>query len=203
MGFYRKREDMMGCIREKKNPETEREAGSMTLETAIVLPIFIFIFLFIFSLFWVISAQNQITHAFVQSSKSLSQDSYLTENITSIGESDTSFWSGLDDMLYDIIRLFNDEHFSSNSDWYETYVNAQEIAKDRFVGYLTGGDEDAADEKLKHLGVEDGLDGITFTLEIEDEMITVTISYELEYVFDFFGVGKIPMEQSITTRLWM
>lgn len=177
--------------------------GTMTLEMAIVLPIFIFIFLFIFSLFWTVSAQNQITHALVQSSKSMSLDSYLTESYTSAYKSDTSFWSGVGDMLTDLMRLTTDDSFTSYTDWYESSTGSSSVAKDRFVGYLTGGDEDAADDKLRHLGVVGGLDGITFTMEIDDELMTVTISYELEYVFDFFGIGKIPMEQSITTRLWM
>ena len=59
----------------------ENQRGSVTLETSIVLPIFIFLFLFIYGLFSVIAAQNQMTHALVQSTKSLSLDSYLTENV--------------------------------------------------------------------------------------------------------------------------
>lgn len=181
----------------------EKQRGSVTLETSIVLPIFIFIFLFIYGLFSVISAQNQITHALVQSTKSLSLDSYLTENVDSAAETGTAFWSGLSDAVLDIVRLKNNEYFSSRRDWYMSENGNPDIAKARFVGYLTGGDVDAAKDKLKELGIVDGLDGITFETKVEDEILTVTIKYEIQYWFDCFGMGKIPMEQTIKSRLWM
>ncbi len=181
----------------------ENQRGSVTLETSIVLPIFIFLFLFIYGLFSVIAAQNQMTHALVQSTKSLSLDSYLTENVESAGEAGTKFWGGLSDMVLDIVRLNNNEYFSSQTDWYKSEDGNPDIAEKRFVGYLTGGDESAADEKLKDMGIVNGLDGVTFTTKVEGELLTVTIKYEIQYWFDFFGMGKIPMEQTIKSRLWM
>lgn len=181
----------------------EKQRGSVTLETSIVLPIFIFLFLFIYGLFSVIATQNQMTHALVQSTKSLSLDSYLTENLDSAAEEGTKFWGGLSDMVLDIVRLNNNEYYSSQTDWYKSEDGNPDIAKKRFIGYLTGGDEDAAKEKLKNMGIVDGLDGVTFTTKVEGEILTVTIKYEIQYWFDFFGMGKIPMEQTIKSRLWM
>ena len=181
----------------------EKQRGSVTLETSIVLPIFIFLFLFIYGLFSVIAAQNQMTHALVQSTKSMSLDSYLTENVESAGEAGTKFWGGLSDMVLDIVRLNNNEYFSSQTDWYKSEDGNPDIAKQRFIGYLTGGDEDEAEEKLKDMGIVDGLNGVTFTTKVEGEILTVTIKYEIQYWFDFFGMGKIPMEQTIKSRLWM
>lgn len=180
-----------------------RQKGSVTLETSIVLPIFLFMFLFIYGLFSVISAHNQMTHTLIQSSKSLSLDSYLTENVESAAEAGTDFWSGLSDMVLDIVRINNDPYFSSRTDWYQSENGNPDIAKGRFVGYLTGGDEDEADEKLKDMGIVNGLDGITFETKVDGEVLTVTIKYEIQYWFDFFDMGKIPMEQTITTHLWM
>ena len=183
--------------------KNEKQRGSVTLETSIVLPIFIFLFLFIYGLFSVIAAQNQMTHALVQSTKSMSLDSYLMENVESAGEAGTKFWGGLSDMVLDIVRLNNNEYFTSQTDWYTSEDGNPDIAKKRFVGYLTGGDEDAAEKKLKDMGIVDGLDGVTFTTKVEGEILTVTIKYEIQYWFDFFGMGKIPMEQTIKSRLWM
>ena len=179
------------------------QSGSVTLETSIVLPIFIFIFLFIYGLFSVIGAQNQMTHVLVQTTKSMSLDSYLMENVESAGEAGTKFWGGLSDMVLDIVRLNKNEYFTSQTDWYTSEDGNPDIAKKRFVGYLTGGDEDAAEKKLKDMGIVDGLDGVTFTTKVEGEILTVTIKYEIQYWFDFFGMGKIPMEQTIKSRLWM
>ena len=182
--------------------DNKKQRGSTTLETSIVLPIFILIFLFIFGLFAIVSTQNQMTHALVQSTKSMSLDSYLTENVDSAAEKGTKFWGGLSDMVMDIVRLSNDEHYTSSEDWYKTGEGAS-IARKRFVGYLTGGDEKAAKEKLKNLGVVNGLDGVTFEVKVEGTELMVTMKYEIQYWFDFFGAGKIPMEQTIKSRLWM
>ncbi|MGE9976330.1 TadE/TadG family type IV pilus assembly protein [Coprococcus catus] len=180
----------------------DKQRGSTTLETSIVLPIFIFIFLFIFGLFSIVSAQNQMTHALIQSTKSMSLDSYITESVDSAAEAGTKFWGGLSDAVMDIVRIGNDEHFTSSTDWYKTNKGA-DIAKKRFVGYMSGGDEDAAKEKLKNLGIVNGLDGVNFEVQVEGEELTVTMKYEIQYWFDFFGTGRIPMEQTVKSRLWM
>ena len=180
----------------------ESQKGSVTLETSIVLPIFIVIILFVYGLFSIVSAQNQVSHALIQSSKSLSLDSYLTENVESAAEAGTSFWGGLSNMVEDLARMSNDQHFSSMTDWYSTTSAGANVAKDRFVGYLSGGDESAANEKLENMGVVNGLSGITFETNVAGEELTITIKYQLQYWFDAFDLGKIPMEQTITTRLW-
>ena len=78
-----------------------KEEGSITLETALVLPIFFFMFLFIYGLFSVYSSQNRMTHALIQSAKSLSLDSYMAENVESAAERGTAFWGGFGDMVID------------------------------------------------------------------------------------------------------
>ena len=175
--------------------------GAIILETSIVVPLFMLVILFIYGLFAVVSAQNQMTHALIQSSKSLSLDPYLTEHVDSASEADT-FWSSLGSMVLDFARLSNDSHFSSSDDWYKKDGD-DSLAKNRFVGYLTGGDEAAADKKLEDLGIVNGLDGVTFDMEISGEDMTITMKYEIQFWFDAFGMGKIPMEQTITSRLWM
>lgn len=174
--------------------------GMVILETSIVLPLFMLIILFIYGLFSVTSAQNQMTHALIQSSKSLSLDPYLTEHIDSASEADT-FWSSLGSMVLDFARLSNDKHFSASDDWYKGTGDST-LAKDRFVGFLTGGDETVADEKLKNLGIVNGLNGVTFDMTISGEDMKITMKYEIQFWFDAFDLGKIPMEQSITTKLW-
>ncbi len=181
----------------------ERQRGSVTLETSIVLPIFMFVFFFICGLFSVVGAQNQMTHALVQLTKSMSLDSYLTENVESAAEAGTKFWGGLSDAVLDIVRLDNDRYFSSATDWYKSEGGNPAIAKERLIGYLAGGDKDAAEKKLKDMGIVDGLNGVTFETKVEGEILTITVRYQIQYWFDFFGMGKIPMEQTIKSRLWM
>lgn len=189
------------------------QQGSLTLETAIVLPIFIFIVLFIFSLFGVISAHNQISHAFIQAAKSLSLDPYIYQESNLLGEDATKFWGGLSDMAIDIVRIGYDPYFMSSSDWSENGRSEdaaddalpvdESTAKMRFVGYLTGGDEAAAEEKLDNLGVVNGLDGVSFTLSVDgDDMMTIRISYSIELVFDFWNSGEMQVDQELKVKLW-
>ena len=58
---------------EKKNDEQ----GSVTLEAAIILPIFCALFMALNGFFFTFNAQNQISHALIQSASSLGLDPYL------------------------------------------------------------------------------------------------------------------------------
>ena len=178
------------------------EKGSMTLETALLLPIFFFMFLFVFCFFGFISARNQIHHALIQSAKSLSMDSYFTENVESAAESGTKFWGDFADMIYDLVRLDIDPSYASSSDWYKSTSNEPVIRK-RFVGFIAGSEgEDAAQKRLKSIGVEDGLDGIVFEYSVTDGDLEITAKYNLKVWFNFFGVGSFPMEDTVTVKMW-
>ena len=58
-----------------------RQSGSVTLEAAIILPIFCTLFMALNGMFFIFSAQNQITHALVQSANSMGMDAYANEAI--------------------------------------------------------------------------------------------------------------------------
>ena len=58
-----------------------RERASVTLEAAIILPIFCFLFMALNGVFFVFSAQNQVMHTLVQTANSLSLDPYWNEKI--------------------------------------------------------------------------------------------------------------------------
>lgn len=189
------------------------ERGSLILETSIVLPIFILVIVFVLGVFNIVQAQNQMTHALVQSVNSLSLDSYLIDHIDSLQEQDHAL-DGLDDIFIELKRsiVADDPHFTTKTDWFNTEdadleggktmtVNS-EIAKLRFLGYLSGGDEEVAEQRLDALGVVDGLDGIDFSIEADKTNVTVTIKYTLQIWADFWGIGQVPMEQTITARMW-
>lgn len=185
--------------------------GTIILETSIVLPIFMFLILFIYGFFRITLAQNMITHTLLQSAKSMSWDSYLTQHVESVAETESkAIWNSLGSGILDFARLVNSKYYTSASDWYAVDASgaakkADEVtstAYNRFVGYMAGRDPTAASEKLKALGVVNGLSGIDFSTTLQKEVLTVEISYELQFWFDAFGAGKIPQKQSVTVRLW-
>ncbi len=184
---------------------TKNEHGTLTLEMSIVLPIFIFMFLFIFGMFNIIIAQNMITHALVQSTMSVSLDPFLLERSELIGETATEISSGLSDVLLQFIAIpsRDSEYFASNSDWYKFYPDDTKVIKERFCAYFAGGSERDADTKLSDLGIENGIDGIDFTVNVSNKIMSATIEYELNLPFNFFEVGKIPIKQTIKQRLWL
>lgn len=182
--------------------QQEMERGSLTLETAIVLPIFIFLMLFVYSLFGIVSAHNQISHALIQSAKSLSLDPLLYEKTDMARDSATKFWGGLDDMGLDFMRLGNDPYYMSQNDWYNRTGDAETVVKKRFIGYFSGGSEEAAEEKLKMLRVVNGLSGMDFDVHVNGNKLTIRISCSLKMLFDFWDEAAMPLEQSVTVTLW-
>lgn len=188
------------------------ESGAIILETSIVIPIFMFLILGIYGLFVISAAQSRITHALIQSAQSLSQDSYGNEKLASDEKKDFTSFSDLSSIITDLLRRGNDPYFTSESDWYkDTYAEGEkhdaEVAgrdntvRKRFIGYLAG-DEDNAEKLLNSVGVIDGLNGIKITSAVSGEDLTVNIEYTLQLWFDFFDVGKFPVKQSYTARMW-
>ena len=182
----------------------KNEKGSATLEMTLVLPVFILIMLALMSMFFVVIAQNQITHALVQSTRSLSLDTFSNERMTSAAEEATDFWSNLGDVVFDFVRIgATDPCYVSPSDWYDdSMLGADNVAKARFIGYLSGGDWDKAEEKLDAFGVVDALKGMQFEANVVDDNVSVTLKYELRFRLDVFGLGIIPIEQTVTSKLW-
>lgn len=181
----------------------KNERASIMIETSIVLPMFMIMMLCIYGLFGLTSAQNQITTSLIQASKSMSLDPYLTEHVNSVAEAKT-FWGGLGDQILDFARLSNSTYFSSAGNWYaaEGSGGVETIAKRRFIGFLSDGNVAEANKTLKDIGVVDGLNGMTFQASVSGKLLTITVTYKLQFLFDRFNLGKIPIEQSITSRLW-
>ncbi len=176
------------------------DSGAIIIETSIALPIFILVIVFMYSILIVVLTQNTMTHTLIQTTDSLALDEYIADSYKD------NWWKSVSSIVISIARLGNSEYFSIEekiADLVDDDPNqANEIAKKRFVGYLTGGDENAAESKLDALSVVDGLDGITFTAEVDGEDLTITIEYYIQFPIDAFGAGEIHMKQSFTSKLW-
>ncbi len=174
----------------------------MTLETALVLPIFFFFFLGIFGFFGFIAARNQIHHALIQSAKSLSTDSYMVEKVDTIGSADFHWWENLSDMATDIYRAQFDQNYTSRTKWYDSNSNT-DVVKKRFIAYLTGsGSDKEAQEKLETIGVKNGLKGIVFEYQVVNGDLIITLKYDLHLWVDLFGIVNIPMEDTVRAKMW-
>lgn len=188
------------------------EKGSVTIEAAIILPIFCALFMALNGFFFVFNAQNQIAHALVQSATSLGMDSYANNQIASGLDGANGFWGSLSDLIQDgYRRFFSSKYFSSPNDWYAGSKKGMgaalgmgnDDAKRRFVAYLTGDTSDSkANQKLKAFGVERGLDGMNFKVESSGGDVTLTVTYKMGVWFDMFGKKKMEVTQSARAKLW-
>lgn len=188
------------------------EKGSVTIEAAIILPIFCALFMALNGFFFVFNAQNQIAHALVQSATSLGMDSYANNQIASGLDGANGFWGSLSDVIQDgYRRFFSSKYFSSPNDWYKGSKKGMgaalgmgnDDAKRRFVAYLTGDTSDSkANQKLKSFGVERGLDGMNFKVESSGGDVTLTVTYKMGVWFDMFGKKKMDITQSAKTKMW-
>ena len=125
-----------------------KERASVTLEAAIILPIFCFLFMALNGVFFVFSAQNQVMHALVQTANSLSLDPYWNEK-TGVENPNVS------NMLQNFERsITQDKSFSSTESWHKNETVSSGVLEDRFYSYFTGdGNKLSAYTKLKKLGV--------------------------------------------------
>lgn len=186
--------------------EERNQRGSITLETAMVVPIFCGLFLMLNSLFFVVSTQQQVTHALIQAGNSLAMDTYLTESVESAGEQGTRFWGDLADMVIDIRNIFNPArgYYTDPTDWYAT--GDDNVVRRRFQAYLTAGEgpgmESEANSILKGIGIVNGMSDIKITTKRDGGNMTITAEYELQYRLNPLFRGRIPMKQEMRVRLW-
>ena len=163
--------------------------GSISLEACVVVPIFMFLMLFVYSFFIVFSAQSTITHTLLQCCQSVSLDPYKTENL---GIADGELPSSIGDLIAELLEGDNPHFVSDSkwyktddeTSFSDAVVNIvtggflseekevvvaglastelDQIVKQRFIGYLSGGDQSKAESGMEALNIVNGLDGIVF-----------------------------------------
>ncbi len=188
----------------KKN----QERGVVSLEACIVLPIFIFVLMFFYGFIVFFSGHQILSHSLIQSAQSLSLDPYATERL-STGWDDMENGKDLVEAMYAEAFTSGDEYFSSNEKWYDNNdALMKETVRKRFLGYLVGTGttseiETMADQKLKTMGIKNGLSGLNFDdCKIEDGILTMTIKYKQEFIFNFQGLAAFDRQQTISITLW-
>lgn len=183
----------------------KNECGAVTLEACISVLSFLILMLLLSSLFVMFMAQNVTAHTVLQTSQSLSLENYTIEKMVL---SDGKVGS-VSDYLADFVKhLFGSSeknpNFVTEAHWTSLDSTAiGEIAKTRFVGYLSGGDKEKADEYLEMLNVVDGLDGLDFSKSyVSDDTLYIVLNYQLEYDFNIWNLGIVDVEQNTCSKLW-
>ncbi|MBQ8802267.1 MAG: hypothetical protein IJZ53_01340 [Tyzzerella sp.] len=185
----------------------QNNQGSISLEACIVLPVFIFVLMFFYGFMVFFSGHQLLSHSMIQSAQSLSLDPFATERLE-ISWEDMEGGSDLIEAMY-AEALGGDDYFSSNKKWYDENSDLMlQTVKNRFLGYLVGSGtssevESKADDMLKYLRIQGGINGLDFSeTKIEDGVLTLTIKYKQEFIFDFQGLAAFDRKQSISITLW-
>lgn len=182
--------------------------GVVTLEACIVLPIFVLLLMFFYGFIVFFSGHQLLSHSLIQSAQSLSLDPYANERLNARWK-ETKDGSDLIQAMY-ASALGGDEYYSSNAKWYleKNKDLMQKTVRKRFLGYLVGSDEpneieERANDMLEYLRVQGGIDGLDFSqTKIEGDVLTITIKYKQEFVFNFQGLLAFDREQSIAITMW-
>jgi len=171
-----------------------RERASVTLEAAIILPIFCFLFMALNGVFFVFSAQNQVMHTLVQTANSLSLDPYWNEK-TGVENPNVS------NMLQNFERsITQDKSFSSTESWHKNETVSSGVLEDRFYSYFTGdGNKLSAYTKLKKLGVVGNME-LSGTVNNGD--LTLVAKYKMKFWFNLFKTEPLDLSQKVKVHLW-
>ena len=171
-----------------------RERASVTLEAAIILPIFCFLFMALNGVFFVFSAQNQVMHTLVQTANSLSLDPYWNEK-TGVEKPNVSI------ILQNFERsITQDKSFSSTESWHKNETVSSGVLEDRFYSYFTGdGNKLSAYTKLKKLGVVGNME-LSGTVNNGD--LTLVAKYKMKFWFNLFKTEPLDLSQKVKVHLW-
>ena len=171
-----------------------KERASVTLEAAIILPIFCFLFMALNGVFFVFSAQNQVMHALVQTANSLSLDPYWNEK-TGVENPNVS------NMLQNFERsITQDKSFSSTESWHKNETVSSGVLENRFYSYFTGGENKISGyDKLKKLGVVGNME-LSGTVSNGD--LTLVAKYKMKFWFNLFKTEPLDLSQKVKVHLW-
>ena len=171
----------------------KREQGILTVEASIVLTLMLLFILFLFSFGRVYRAQNLVSHASLQTADAVAMESYLRE---------TALQSDASEVIYLASHLTNSASISAESLESLRSANLPKIAREKFIAAIASS-EAKADEKLRNMGVKNGLSGIDFSeckMDLTNDDVIVAITYTIEMQFPVFGFDEITVTKAAKAK---
>lgn len=162
------------------------EEASLTVEAALVLPIFLYFVLAFLYFIQIFTVQEQIQAAITKMGLKLSKAAYVIQDFPSVEEA----------MDFDL-SIFGMDINLGLADWVQE-SSSQGILKSYSREYLDT-------EYMNHSCIKGGFYGISFegsNLFAEEDMIDIHISYQVELPIRIFLVPSMRMEQRIRLRSW-
>lgn len=170
----------------KRSKGRKIEAASLTVEAALVLPIFLYFVLIFLYFIQIFTVQEQVQSAITKIGFKFSKAAYVIQDFPSVEEAMNLEFSifGLDIDL-------------GLADWVEE-ASSQSILKSYSRAYLDT-------EYINRSCIKGGYQGISFegsNLFAEDEMIDIQVSYQVELPIRIFLMPNMRMKQRVRLRSW-
>lgn len=181
------------------------EKGTVSLEACIVVPVFILIMLVVYGIFVMFMGQQVVTHAVIQSAKSMAFDPYATDRSAKSGQEGLmKMFSDLSQVGNNLFREFWHGEYVSERKWYteDEASYLQEVAQNRFKVFLaeTSGKYNSI---LDTVGVQGGSNGLDFSnCKVDGGVLTMSVKYTQEFIFNAAGLGTIDREISVQVKLF-
>lgn len=173
-------------------------SGAITLEAAIFVPIFIILMLLVNGLFMLFMGQQIMTHALIQSAKSMAFDPYASQR--GMVEPDAN----LTNIFIDVFSEFRNDGYDAyveTDDWYSE-DNVGDVVKERFLAYIRP-DQSSATDILDLVGVEGGSNGLDFSdCSVENGVLNISVKYKQNFVYNIMGLQPIERELALKVDLF-
>lgn len=165
--------------------QSKRSRASMTVEAALVLPVFLFVILFFLFFYRIMDVQYQISNAAIKTGKSMTQYGYLIRCLQ--GEDSSKVESKEEwQQLYEGLKINKVVAFCTDS------LFIKELVK-----------ENIDVTKLETSGIVDGWEGVSFagsSVYNEEDCVKILVSYQIQIPFMKNVVKPIPIVQCVTMR---
>lgn len=203
------------------NKRNVDSSGVITIEACIFGISFLIILLALSGFFVVYMAQSKIADTALKATQSLANETY---SINKLHLSKINTWEGgygesgsvqssLGWIVSEAFSIFNkpnnpdnftySQSMTSENLWW-TQGKVGDVAKKRFIGYLSGGDVKKADGILQGMRVINGINGLDFSDSyVDDEVLHVVIKYKVEIPFNIFKLGKKTTTEKVCAQLWL
>ncbi len=171
----------------------KRERGILTVEASLVLTLMLLSILLLFSFGRIYRAQNLVSHAALQSADAVAMESYLRE---------TALQADASEVVYLASQITDSTSISAESLESLRSANLPKIAREKFVAAIANS-EAKADEKLKSMGVKNGLAGVDFSeskIDLANDDVIVAIKYTVEVQFPVFGFNEITVTKAAKAK---
>lgn len=171
----------------------KREQGILNVEASIVLTLMLLFILFLFSFGRVYRAQNLVSHATLQSADAVAMESYFRE---------TALQSDVSEVVHLASHITESSAISAESLESLRSANLPKIARQKFITAIASS-EAKADEKLKSMGVKNGLAGVDFSeckMDLANDDVIIAVRYTVEMQFPVFGFNEITVTKSAKAK---